>query len=47
METTMYLCEFFFTDFWHWLGGRFYLGAIFSVPLLSVNIGKGKKDKEE
>lgn len=20
MEVTKYLCEFFFTDFWHWLG---------------------------
>lgn len=20
METVKYLCEFFFTDFWHWMG---------------------------
>lgn len=43
----MEIVEFFFCNFWHWLGGIFYLAVIFGVPLLSVNIGKNKKDKED
>ena len=44
METAKYLCEFFFTNFWHWLGGLFYLAVIFSTPL--IWIGKNKKNME-
>lgn len=44
METARYLCEFFFTDFWHWLGGLCYLAVIFSTPL--VLFEKSKKSKE-
>ena len=39
--------EFFFCNFWHWLGGLIYLAVVFSVPLFRVNIGKNKKDKED
>lgn len=28
MEITKYLCEFFFTNFWHWLGLTIMLGVI-------------------
>ena len=28
MEITKYLCEFFFTNFWHWLGLTITLCAI-------------------
>lgn len=28
MEVVKYLCEFFFQDFWHWLGGMIFLVAI-------------------
>lgn len=27
MEVTRYLCEFFFTNFWHWLGLVIVLGV--------------------
>jgi hypothetical protein len=35
--------EFFFGNFWHWLGGLFYLAVIFSTPLLYI----GRSDKKE
>ena len=52
METVRHLCEFFFTDFWHWLGGLVYLVVI--VDGIFVNLfrmilgifarkGEGKK----
>lgn len=28
MEVTKYLCEFFFTNFWHWLGLVIFVAAI-------------------
>lgn len=53
MEITKYLCEFFFTDFWHWLGLVVILGIVFRFGLISFItdnskniIGKDKKDKE-
>ena len=36
MEIVKYLCEFFFTDFWHWLGGLIFLAVI--VYGIFVNI---------
>lgn len=36
MEIVKYLCEFFFTDFWHWLGGLIFLVVI--VDGIFVNI---------
>ena len=27
METVKFVCEFFFTDFWHWLGLTITLGV--------------------
>lgn len=45
METVQYLCEFFFTNFWHWLGLWFIVGTIFSVSLLKINCGS-RKDKD-
>ena len=41
----MEIVEFFFTNFWHWLGGLFYLAVIFSTPLLYIG-GRSKKEKE-
>ena len=35
MEITKYLCEFFFTDFWHWLGLVVILGIVFRFGLVS------------
>lgn len=43
MNTIMYLCEFFFTNFWHWLGGVIYLAIIFSTPLIYISKKKGEK----
>lgn len=40
----MEIIEFFFTNFWHWLGGLFYLAVIFSTPLLYI--GKSRKDEK-
>ena len=30
METVKFVCEFFFTDFWHWLGLTITLGIFLS-----------------
>ena len=48
MEITKYLCEFFFTNFWHWLGltimlGIFRFGTVIidkSHQIISKNNGK-------
>jgi len=40
MEITKYLCEFFFTDFWHWLG---LVVALYTVGFHTVII---KKDNQ-
>ena len=46
MEITKYLCEFFFNDFWHWLGLTTMLCVVCNIRLLELNIGK-KQDKKE
>ena len=33
----MEYCEFFFSNFWHWLGGLIYLAVIFNVPLICID----------
>ena len=43
----MEIVEFFFGNFWHWLGGLFYLGVIFSMPLISFTSRHNNKDEEE
>ena len=54
MEITKYLCEFFFTNFWHWLGLVVILSIVFRFGLVSFitnnsrNIIKqNKEDKED
>ena len=47
METVKYLCEFFFGNFWHWLGLLVMLCVVCNIRLLTLNIGKNKKEKEE
>ena len=42
----MEIVEFFFGNFWHWLGGLFYLAVIFSVPLISFTSKHKDKMKE-
>ena len=43
----MEIVEFFFGNFWHWLGGLFYLGVIFSMPLINFTSRHNNKDEEE
>lgn len=51
MEITKYLCEFFFTNFWHWLGLVVILSMVFRfrpVSFITDNSRKIiKQDKEE
>lgn len=42
----MEIVEFFFTNFWHWLGGLFYLAIIFATPLVLINKTKNEKGNE-
>lgn len=37
MEITKFICEFFFCDFWHWLGLFLIIAAIFDHPLIEIN----------
>ena len=51
MEIVKYLCEFFFTDFWHWLGLVVILGIVFRFGLVSFITDNSRKtvkrDEEE
>jgi len=50
METVKYLCEFFFTNFWHWLGLFFIVLAIFegglirNIKVIDKSVNKEKED---
>lgn len=49
METVKFVCEFFFCNFWHWLGLLIYLAVMFRYGLITFNIGNSNKiakDKE-
>ena len=43
MEITKYLCEFFFTNFWHWAGLVIVLGVIFRFGLVSFITDNSRK----
>lgn len=45
MEIAKYLCEFFFTNFWHWLGLAALLGIVFGNELIKIDSNKNVKDK--
>lgn len=54
MEIVKYLCEFFFTNFWHWLGLVVVLAVVFRFGLVSFIsdnsrkiVKQDKKDKED
>lgn len=51
MEITKYLCEFFFTNFWHWLGLVVILAVVFRFGLVSFITDNSRKivkrDEEE
>jgi len=47
MEIAKYLCEFFFTNFWHWLGlviiiAIFIDGVILNLYRMIINLFKRK-----
>lgn len=42
MEVTRYLCEFFFTNFWHWLGLLIILAVVFKFGLISFITDRSK-----
>lgn len=50
MEIVKYLCEFFFCNFWHWLGLFFIVLAIFegglirNIKITDNSANKKKKD---
>lgn len=43
MEIIKYLCEFFFTNFWHWLGLVVIIAVIFKFGLVSFITDNSKK----
>ena len=43
MEITKYLCEFFFTNFWHWLGLVVIVSITFRFGLISFITDNSKK----
>lgn len=45
MQVLKYICEFFFTNFWHWLGLVSILCIIFRVELISFNNNKNKENE--
>ena len=47
METAKYICEFFFGNFWHWLGGLFYLCIICGVAIPGIIWRLGDKDDDK
>jgi len=44
METVKYLCEFFFTNFWHWLGLVILIGFVPAIRFIKV-IDNSKNEK--
>jgi hypothetical protein len=36
MEPVKYLCDFFFTNFWHWLGLLLIVATVCSVRVVSL-----------
>lgn len=44
MEVAKYLCEFFFGNFWHWLGLWILIHTSFSITLKER---RSKKDEEK
>lgn len=40
METTKFLVEFFFDDFWHWLGLVCLVAAMTGAKFMHINVGR-------
>ena len=46
MEVVKYLCEFFFTNFWHWLGLVLLIGFVPAFRFIKV-IDNSKNEKRD
>lgn len=44
METVKYVCEFFFGNFWHWLGLFILISTIFSGGFINIFTKNKKRD---
>ena len=47
MNTIKFICEFFFTDFWHWLGLVIVLCVLLRFGLITINIGNKNKEEQQ
>lgn len=45
MEIVKYICEFFFTDFWHWSGLLIFLVVIFGSTYIKATEINNYKNK--
>lgn len=45
MEIIKYICEFFFTNFWHWLGLLIFLVVIFGSTYIKTTEINNYKNK--
>ena len=46
MEIVKYLCEFFFTNFWHFIGLLLLACAISDISVIRIKIGKNKEKED-
>ena len=46
MQTVKFLCEFFFTNFWHWLGLLLLLMGIFKIPI-NIKFNSTNENKKQ
>lgn len=46
METVQYLCEFFFGNFWHYIGLVILVGIVFRMPLINFDNSINNRDKD-
>ena len=47
MEIVKYLCEFFFGNFWHWLGLLFIIATICGMGIVKLGFKEDNKDERE
>ena len=45
MAIIKFLCEFFFTNFWHWIGGLFYLSVLAGAAIIKFSDTKKEGTK--
>lgn len=47
METAKYLCEFFFTNFWHYLGLLVIVAIMFDNKIVKIIKTEGRRREDE